>query len=197
MGHKNREIEAKMLAIGVKGLHTMIDRISTVVATIQKDADVIIGNATDLYWAAPVPDLADFVRLRKNAGGAQLTMKGTDKGDNIDRVEIDLEVDDYKQAKELMVALHGEPMAAVTKKYRVFFLENHDTNISVYQVKDDDRVFVEIEARNRRRLRQLISLVLSHSETEYLWVKSSIYNIFVQKTEMAAESTALLLGSLE
>lgn len=187
IGYKNRELEIKMLAVGVKGLQTMVDRIEKAIVSIHKDPDVVIGNASDLYWKAPVKGLADFVRLRKNTDGAQITMKNTDKGDTIDRVEIDLEVDDYKQAKELMLALHGDPMAEVTKKYHVFFLENRDTTVSVYQVKNDDRVFVEVEARSKRRLKQLIQTIMTVSETEYEWVSTSIYTMFVEEKSMVAK----------
>jgi len=176
-----------MLAVGVSEYQDMVDRIEDAVGHIG-DSDVIIGNATDLYWKAPVKGLADFVRLRKNPDGAQITMKSTDRGDSIDRVEIDLEVDDYKQARELMLALHGEPMAEVTKRYHVFFLENRDTTISVYQIKNDDRVFVEVEARNLRRLKQLVRLIATDRRTEYEWVSSSVFSMFVQKKKMMTKS---------
>lgn len=195
MGYKNRELEVKMLAVGVKGLQTMIDRVEKAILSIHKDPDIVIGNASDLYWKAPVKGRADFVRLRKNTDGAQITMKNTDKGDTVDRVEIDLEVDDYKQAKELMTALHGDPMADVTKKYYVFFLENKDTTVSVYQVKNDDRVFVEVEGRTKRRVKQLIQTIMAVSETEYEWVSTSVYTMFVEKKEMVTKPIAKFLES--
>lgn len=182
-----------MLAVGVKGLTTMIERVEAAIKTVYKDPEVVIGNAADLYWKAPSAGIADFVRLRKNPDGAQLTLKATDRGDNVDRVEIDLEVDDYKQAKELMMALHGTPMADVTKKYHVFFLENQDTTISVYQVRDDDRVFVEVEARNKRRLKQLVQAMIDDNLTEYEWVRSSVYNMFVEKKPMKTVSIKTFL----
>jgi adenylate cyclase class IV len=179
-------LEVKLLAVGVKGLQTMVDRVENALREIFKEPDILIGNAADLYWKAPKTSHGDFVRLRRNSNTenqGQITLKATDKGDNVDRVEIDLEIDDYKQAKVLMLALHGEPLATVTKKYHVFFLENRDTTISVYQIKDDDRVFVEVEARTTKRVRQLVE-ALNDNLTEYEWIQSSVYNMFVQQKAM-------------
>jgi adenylate cyclase class IV len=168
----------------------MIDRVAAAVKTLHDDPDIVVGNAADLYWSAPKGSVGDFVRLRRNSNASshgQLTLKATDRGDTLDRVEIDLEVDDYKQARELMLALHGKPLAEVSKKYHVFFLENPDTTISVYQVKDDDRVFVEIEARNKRRLKQLVQAISTNTNTEYEWVQSSVFNMFVEKKQMVTK----------
>lgn len=186
-----------MLAVGVKGLHTMIDRVEKVMTSKFGILDVVIGNAADLYWKAPAAGGADFVRLRKMSNSSnegQLTLKSTDKNDNVDRVEIDLDVD-YKQAKVLMLALHGDPLAEVTKKYHVFFLDPH-TTVSVYQIRDDDRVFVEVEAKNKTKLAQLISTVMSDS-TEYRWVQSSVFNMFVEKRAMKVVNISKFLESFK
>lgn len=185
MGYRNREIEVKMLAAGIKGLSTIVERIER--ALKGETQEVIIGNAADLYWKAPRSGEADFVRLRRMSNASnegQITLKATDKGSNVDRVEIDLHVDDYKQARTLMLALHGEPMEEVTKKYHVYFLENADTTVSVYQIRGDDRVFVEVEARTQKRVKEIIHTLMVDKSTEYLWVQSSVFDMFVQKRDM-------------
>jgi adenylate cyclase class IV len=196
MGYKNREVEVKMLAVGVKGLQTMVDRVEKALKTDQ--TDIIIGNAADLYWkAAQGP--ADFVRLRRVSNASnqgQITAKATDKGSNVDRVEIDLQTDDFKQAKALMYAVHGEPMAEVTKKYHVYFLENSDTTVSVYQVRNDDRVFVEVEARSQRRVKEIIKMLLADQLTEYMWVQSSIFDMFVRLARMKLKPISDFLESV-
>lgn len=186
MGWKNREIEIKMLAVGIKTLDTMVSRVEK--ALKSETQEVLIGNAGDLYWKAPRSGDADFVRLRRMSNASnegQITLKATDRGDNVDRVEIDLHIDDYKQAKTLMLTLHGDPMASVIKKYHVYFLENQDTTVSVYQIRDDDRVFVEVEARTRKRVKEIIQTLLdAPDKTEYNWVQSSVFNMFVERKDM-------------
>jgi adenylate cyclase class IV len=185
MGFKNREVEVKLLLSGASGY----DKICAFVEGVAKglypkydtEDDLVIGNATDIYWNAPRSGIGDFVRLRKTSKGGQITLKASDKGNNIDRVEIDLVVGDYKQAKELMFALHGDSKATVTKKYNVYFLEDEHTNISVYQVKNDGRIFVEVEAKSKTRVREIIKALLANADKswEWKWIQSSIYDMFV------------------
>lgn len=185
MGYKNRELEVKLDLVDGQGyaatcafVESVVQKLSPVYTVTD---DMVIGNATDLYWNAPRAGIGDFVRLRQTSKGAQITLKATDKGNNVDRVEIDLEVDDYKQAKALMFALHGDPKAKVTKAYQVYFLENNHTNISVYQVQKDKRVFVEVEATSRKRLKQIIRALMADSDPKWSWnwIRSSIYDMFV------------------
>lgn len=196
MGFKNREIEVKMLATGVRTLQTMVQRVERQLA--DSEPDIIIGNAGDLYWPAPRDGQGDFVRLRRLSNASnkgQITLKSTDKGDNVDRVEIDLPQEDYKQAKVLMVALHGKPREEVIKKYHVYILENEDTTVSVYQVRNDDRVFVEVEARTRKRVKEIIKDLMADNLTEYQWVQSSVYDMFVQKKTMKLQDISKFLDA--
>lgn len=188
MGFRNRELEVKLsvnLDSGAPAYSSACSFVEGVVKGIypnyNTEDDLVIGNATDIYWNAPRSGIGDFVRLRKTSKGAQITLKATDRGNNVDRVEIDLEVDDYKQAKSLMLALHGEPKATVTKKYNVYFLENDHTNVSVYQVKGDNRLFIEVEATSKKRLKEIIKGLLGAADKEWRWswVQSSIYDMFV------------------
>lgn len=186
MGFKNREIEVKLWAKGATTYNTMCNFVEAAVQSFYPkydiEDDLVVGNATDIYWPAPRDGMGDFVRLRKTAKGGQITLKSTDKGNNVDRVEIDLEVHDYKQAKELMLALHGKPKATVTKKYQVYFLENQFTNVSVYQVKGDDRIFVEVEAKTKTRVKEIIQALMAapkRPSDEFVWIQSSIYEMFV------------------
>jgi len=208
MGHKNREIEVKLLVNDIKTLSSVacqiekvwhaMDKHSEADASEDYDNEILVGNASDFYWNAPKGCNADFGRLRKRSGGgAQLTIKSTDRGDNVNRVEVDVDVDDHGQAYEFMTGLLGEPTAKVTKKYSVFFLENQHTNISVYQIRGDDRVFVEVEAKTLKRVIQILNTVIDSTNYEYSWIKSSVYQMFVQKKQMVVKSVNdfLLKGS--
>jgi adenylate cyclase class IV len=195
MGYKNRELEVKLLASTDK-YKLVCERI--LASIVNMDFECLIGKATDLYWPAPEAGGADFVRLRRRANGSsdgQITLKSTDRGDIVNRVEIDLEVDNYTQAKVLMTTLHGKETASVTKRYTVYFLEDRDTNISVYQITGDKRVFLEVEAKTVKRLKELLDIVYS-SDHDLIRVKSSVYNMFVQKKEMETESLKQFLQNL-
>ena len=183
MGYKNRELEIKLMPVGVRKLEDMNATVRSWVETLDVESEYLVGDATDLYWHAPISSEGDFVRLRRTSGSrAQITMKSTDTEDITNRVEIDLEVDDHTQAKVLCLGMFGKVIEKVRKKYYVYFLENDDTTISVYQVKGDKRVFIEVEARSKRRIRQLTQSLMEYcGDMEFVWIKSSIYNMFVEK----------------
>lgn len=197
MGYKNREIEVKLL-IDEDGSLPYYRKL-TEKWLEECDAgcgfDYVKGNASDLYWNAPSKGVGDFVRLRKNPGdNAQVTTKSTDRKDITNRIEIDLEVDNYKQARILMEALHGDPVESVKKRYHVYILENKDTTVSVYQIDNDKRVFVEIEARSEKRVRELVSSFTEFVDHECRWVKSSIYEMFVLKNNVETYPVSGFLG---
>ena len=148
--------------------------------------DYIEGNASDLYWHTPASSDGDFVRIRRlGKDRAQITMKSTDMEDITNRVEVDVEIEDYHQGLTLCKGLFGEPIESVKKKYHVYLLENEDTTVSVYQVSKDKRVFIELEARGVSRVRKLTKSLMDFCEDdEFKWIKSSVYDMFVEKQEM-------------
>jgi len=202
MGFLNRELEVKILVRnkddGISPSQSSVcafveSELKKIYPAYNTEDDQIIGNATDIYWNAPRTGIGDFVRLRKTSKGGQITLKATDKGSNLDRVEIDLEVHDYKQAKELMLALHGESKASVRKKYNVFFLENEFTNVSVYRVSGSAMTFIEVEAKNKTRLKEIVKVLTKESEKwDFSWVQSSIYEMFVNNNSPKLVDLSLL-----
>jgi adenylate cyclase class IV len=187
VGHKNREIEIKLM------IEDSYSNVVKFVKGLHYYEQEIIGRAADLYWLPPNNETkVNFVRLRKNSNSSkkgQLTVKATDTSSVVDRLEIDVDIVDYSQGKALMTALHGEPYATVDKKYRVFFLNNLDENISVYQVVGDDRVFVEIEARSMESLSSILKNFLVQSTFTHHWVQSSVFDMFVMKRQPIIQST--------
>ena len=148
MGFLNREIELKLVAKG----QTSLEQVADLIASKIRAKKTLAGFSKDIFWKAP-HGRKDFVRLRYLDGGkAQVTLKRIDKGDNFDREEIDLEVQDPDQARELLSSLLGEPLGAVKKTYKVFWTDTKDTTISVYKVNGDARIFIEIEARSRKKV---------------------------------------------
>lgn len=194
MGYRNREIEIKLSPIlknggTVSSLPAVNGWIEGWVERIMPEFEYIIGHATDYYWDTPKHSDGDFVRIRRIGDRGQITLKGTDKKDITNRIEIDLQVDDYKQARTLMGAVHGDPKERVKKKYHVYFLESDDTTISVYRIDKDENVFIEVEARTEKRVKELTTSLSQYmneldEEVRLMWVKQSVHDVFVEKQKI-------------
>lgn len=175
MGHKNREIEKKFVVPGV----SYKDSVS-ILKNMLTGVKEIKGVSMDCYWKAPKGIKADFVRLRYMPGDtSQLTVKYTDRKTTLDRVEIDVTVSETDQAHKFMDQIFGPSLGRIYKSYWVLVMDEKDTTVSVYQIKDDSRVFVEIEARSvskvdriEKQIRQTLNL-----EREY----RSLYKVFLSK----------------
>lgn len=187
------------MVCGKTNLKKVRDRVEKMLRRHDEIGSVIYGHLGDRYWRAPNASKADFFRLRRRntSGGGQFTVKGTDRGDNINRIEMDLDVDDYDQMSKQLTVLFGEPIEEVRKRYHVFFLENSDVNVSVYQVDNDQRIFVEIEATAKKRLKDLVKLTEKHLGSELLQVGSSIYDMFVVKAAMKTRSMSKFWESFD
>jgi adenylate cyclase class IV len=186
MGYKNREIEAKLVVTSSHGYQDLLKALESFLDVYYPDYETISSKASDYYWNAPKQSNADFIRIRKqdSGRGGTITIKSTDKSDNLDRVEIDLDVSDFKQGLTLMTSLYGEARAKVQKKYHALFLENKHTNYSIYQITGDKRVFLEIEAKTVSRLIELVEKFTKFATSfSFNLVKSSIFEMFVEKTE--------------
>ena len=188
MGHKNREIEVKM-AVGNGNLS--FRAVSKLVARLlgRRVKVLISGTSTDLYWDTPKGGRADFIRLREmqQNGRAQITCKSTDRGSNLDRVEIDLDVANHRQANLLFLEAMGEPSGRVTKRYDVFVLErgvkSHEpaTSVVVYRVNGSPQIFVEIEAKSRGKVVSVCQQLSDMApELRLEVVGTSLYEAFVK-----------------
>ena len=158
MGYKNREIEVKLVVENADSL----SKINNILKKHfkKKSKRQRVGISKDAYWRTPRTSKADFIRLRCYSGGrAQLTVKHTDKGDNLDRVEIDLEIDDSKKASLMLSSVFGSSLGFIHKRYSTYFLDNEDTTVSLYQIVNDKRVFLEVEARSKKEVFSLIKEV--------------------------------------
>lgn len=195
MALNNREIEVKLVALDENIKYAdVIRKIKKFLKKEWPDYTEISGRSSDIYWKTPKNSKAGFIRLRKNPhGAAQMTVKSNDKGNNIDRIEVDVKVPEYKQAKEMLNVLMGDSQDVVTKKYKVFFLENDHVNFSVYHIEDDFHVFIEIEGTTLKRVKQLTKSFTEYSGLDFLRVKSSVYNMFVEQKLMKTEPLFVFL----
>lgn len=145
----------------------------------------VVLNATsfDTYWAHRG---VDFIRLRDNS--REITVKVTDKGTVIDRIEENVEVfkDAMPAAKRLLTLLFGDPSCVITKKFSVFEIETSPgpgtafkAILCLYEVEGDPlkRLFFEVEAETigivDHILHDLKGRFQLHVE------KRSLYQIFV------------------
>jgi adenylate cyclase class IV len=150
------------------------------VAAGKPPVKTIVGDSSDVYWLPSRPVTADFIRVRYHpAGGGQITVKHEDKKDNLDRVEIDVDVQDPDQAVKMLKAAEGPPVGVLRKKYTVFFVDNDDTNVSVYKVRGDSRVFVEIEAKKEKVVNELVGTVRDGAKYKLRRVASSLFSMFI------------------
>lgn len=181
MGFRNREVEIKLLVEGEESLDSVNNKLSRFLK--KQSLNCTRGISDDIYWKTLPSSKADFIRLRHYPEGlAQITVKHTDKGDNFDRVEIDLEVADAKNATLIISSLQGKPIGKIKKKYIVYFLDDKETNVSLYQIANDKRVFIEIEARSKKKVFYLQKKINDFlSEYTLSPIKKSLYQIFLKK----------------
>lgn len=120
----------------------------------------------DLYWESPG---VDFIRLRENS--RELTVKVTDRGTIVDRIEENVVVEhgSMESAARQQTLLHGEPMKLV-KRFSVFqtFVNpdpNMDTSVAIiclYTVSGDkkNRLFLEVEADNLFTVDYMVTVLM-------------------------------------
>jgi adenylate cyclase class IV len=177
MGYRNREIEKKF---EIKNGWRYDATAKTVKCCLRKLIKKIIhGDSTDIYFNTPKSIKADFARVRMMPHGeAQMTVKHSDKGSTTNRVEIDVDVKDPAQAIAICTQFFGLPARSVRKRYSVFFLDKKDTNVSIYKVQGDHRIFLEIEARDIKKVERITKKLKKAIDLHH--EKKSIYQLFVK-----------------
>jgi len=185
LGYANREIELKFLVEGALS----IEEVDNIIQLLFPTSTKISGISKDTYWAPSRHSDCDFTRLRhrtSNDEKAQVTIKKTHRGSNLNRIEIDVEVEDASNMYLLLNHALGKPKGEIIKDYRVYFLNKHK-NVSTYQIIKDNKIFIEIEALNsdevRKISRKLKDLFKNHN-MNIRKVSQSLYQLFVLKEKM-------------
>ena len=158
MGANDREIEQKLIVTRAKGskpldMHEVEYHVRAMF--LGEETKFVDDHSKDVFWRGPG---RKFMRVRfRPQGGGQFTLKDEDKGNNVDRVEVDVEVDHPDKVVRIETAMRGRPTGELWKAYYVHVLEDEHTTVSVYSVDGDpkSRVFVEVEAENHDRMREL------------------------------------------
>lgn len=185
MGHKNREIELKAWLKGASSLAPVERRLNYILAS--KARRTVRAKAEDVYFKAPRGARADFIRLRRKGLGSKAgtyTIKFTDRGGNLDRVEKDNHVDDFAQMLDTMKDVHGAPEGTVLKTYVVYWLgskgDESDTTVSIYRVVNDHRVFIEIEGKSKQVVDYWTIYIASRVPYKLIREYRALYQIFVK-----------------
>lgn len=181
MGYKNREIESKLIVplsfkLVCEGLTSLLgfDR-----PTLR------VGSSLDTYWSVHDGRVeADFLRVRERDGIRQITIKGKDRGDNLNRIEVDIDsTSSTHNIHRLVRCLLGKPAGIIAKTYQVWELESeYDTVCCYYLTTPDDCPYtiVEVEARTEERmleLEQQVRGLFPRAER----APGSLYEMFVLK----------------
>lgn len=183
MGFRGREIESKLIIpdIHFQGLCMTLDELLA-----DQQPIVRYGSSVDTYW--PVHDGrvdADFLRVRERDGIRQITVKGKDKGHNLNRIEIDIDsTSETHKIHRLVRCLLGKPAGVIAKTYQVWELDSEYDTVCAYQVTTPrfQPMIVEVEARTEERMLELEALVREKFKG-YGIVRSpgSLFELFITK----------------
>lgn len=176
MGFNNRELEKKFHAIG-KTPSSIVKIIESLLSSRFVIDRNFSGSSIDYYWKSPNPKTADFLRLRLDT--SELTVKHTDKGNVSDRVEIDVPLVDVNQTYAFMNQVFGKPQGKIIKHYTVMSIDDHNVEISVYKVKGSKITYVEVEARNQKRLDWFVELIKAKVKLKLL--NKSLYQLVLKQ----------------
>lgn len=114
-----------------------------------KDSQILSAYTKDTYWKTK---RGQFVRLRDSTGEyynkvstflKEITVKTKDRATNLNRLEVNVRVQDVAGAKKLLSTLHGKPCGRIVKHELIFFLEDGSV-ISLCYIKR--KLYVEIES---------------------------------------------------
>lgn len=184
MSYRNREIESKLIVAG-STLSLVNSRLEELFG--QEKSKLLFGSSVDTYWRIDNPDVdADFIRMRERDGIRQITVKGRDKGTNLDRLEVDVDsTSDVSKITKLLNSAFGKSAGRVGKTYYVYWLSEH-TTICCYSITDVtpqyDNIVVEVETTSMEKMLELEARVLTAFRAADIVVErapGSLYEMFI------------------
>jgi adenylate cyclase, class 2 len=121
----------------------------------------------------------NLIRLRKKNNNAYFTFKGKEtKGFSRQAEEIEFSVSDFKKAK-LFLEKIGFKHYSFTKKHRITYkLKNALVEIDEYA---NIPVFLEIEAKSEKKIRELINLLELPLKNVKTWNSFDLFNYYDKK----------------
>lgn len=155
----NREIERKFILNHLTYNEAMDTLFWQAKATAFEITTTTVSK--DWFWKAPN---VDFIRLRENS--LEMTIKVTDKGTTVDRIEENVVVDrgSLGTSKAFLTKLFGPSCLSLTKEFIVleYMHKGSQVTLSLYTVKEDElnRVFFEVEGASLESVDSFINEVL-------------------------------------
>jgi len=197
MNNENREVEKKFI---IRGL--LLDDINEILmnfipkTTIERYINPC--TTTDFYWKVPVNSelntggiQAQFVRLRDSWGVGsdgfsrqlkEITIKAKDKDTNVDRLELNIAIDDVAKAKMFLNLVLG-PSKSIQKEECVIFIKEMGANglvvISLAQIKGEQQVYLEIEGQSEEVINLYVTKL--QKKLEFFQEEKSLYEIYIEK----------------
>lgn len=187
---KYREIEKKYRLSGNRSLKECTAIVRNVLIAIDEPHSSILDCKTiDTYWKPSEPSTMTLARVRDSVGQRsdgefttlkELTIKQKDLGHNVDRLEINLGIDNTVDATALVSGLLGtKPTGVINKIESIFLLEN-EAVISVAEILDHPgQLFLEIEAPNLALVQIIEDQLISWLDATL--VPESLYELFIAK----------------
>lgn len=185
MSYRNREIESKLVVKGAATLAEVNNLLDSIFG--EHKTKLLFGSSVDTYWTITSSEVdADFIRMRERDGIRQITVKGKDKGTNLDRLEVDVDsTSDVSKISKLLTAAHGKPAGRIGKTYYVYWLGGFEhTTVCCYSLSEVtcSHIFIEVETISMEKMLELETRVLQSFTREGYDISrapGSLYELFM------------------
>lgn len=140
-------------------------------------------STMDYYWR--ISD-GKTLRLRDSWGHTddgfsrslkEVTLKSKDKGNNLDRLELNLGVLDSQTAYSILESIHGKPVGRINKDKEYVVFTRDGAVISVALVNDE--LFLEVEGESFLHVNQYVGLI--QQEVTLQPETRSLFEIFISR----------------
>jgi hypothetical protein len=174
----NREIEMKFIS------DATYEELVEAFEYYPTDSPTFDGESEDYYW--PLRNFnADFLRLRTDGTGCELTIKKKDKGGNFNRMERNVEIlSPIETVLPMFEALYGTDHVSIRKVYRI--IDEGTAIISFYKLEGRAGTFIEVESHQEYRVLLNSAKVLKHLSDRGIVARHesrSVYEMFVKEKE--------------
>ena len=175
----NREIERKYVIQNCVSLDEANARITDILRNLIDDR-YVSGTDSDTYWPAPSGSNVNFIRLRIPTGydNPELTVKTVDKGSNEDREELNVSLLTARNAIDFCDRLFGGSLGTIEKTFHRTTLTFSE--VAVYQVTNDARLFLEVESHNFALIDAVVTM-LKEGGLDLVQETRSIFQMFITK----------------
>lgn len=188
MSFRNRELEVKLLVPNVP-----LEYVYNQLRNLFSDdiTRMVHGSSEDTYWSLTGADTkADFIRMRRlDNGVTQITVKAEDRGDAIDRMEIDVDTETTPtRVYSLLRAAHGRATGSIRKTYHVLWIGGSEhTTISCYSITSHefDSIIIEAETTSESEMLELEFKITEHFTDYGISIKrapGSLFTMFIRDT---------------